>query len=161
METYFRKKLELLVSKSGLGREERDFLSEFSGSASPVRLGKICAAALRSDDRDDYFLSLVYGVKLKRRLDAVGYLTDQDRKKMIGLVAGMSGRDAKRLYDAIESGSGADGKSVDVLIGDIRNDIRRTLDVTQRAFTDLMRKRSDEKDHLAIRKIREKLEVGE
>ncbi len=161
METYFRKKLGLLVSKSGLEPEERDFLSEFAGNASPVRIGKICASALRSDDRDDYFQSLVYGVKLKRHLDAVGYLADADRKKMIGLVAGMSGKDAKRLYETIESGSGTDGKSIDVLIEDIRSDVRRTLDVTQRAFTDLIRKRSDEKDRLAIRKIRERFEAGE
>ena len=153
--------MERLVSESGLGPEERDFLSEFPETVSPVRLGKICASALRSDDRDDYFLSLVYGVKLKRYLDAVGYLTDPDRKKIIGLVGGMSGRDAKRLYEAIESGSSMDGKSVDVLIEDIRSDVRRTLDATQRAFTDLIRKRSDEKDRSALRKIREKLGGGE
>jgi hypothetical protein len=161
METFFQKKIGLLVTKSGLGQEERDFLLKFSENASSVRLGRIYASVLRSDDRDDYFLSLVYGVRLRRHLDAVEYLSDSDRGAMIGLITGMSGKDMKRLYETVISGADSGEKSTVTLVGDIRDDLNHILDVTQTAFADLIRKRSEERDHLTMRKIREKLGIGE
>lgn len=156
MEMYFRKKVDLLFSNSGLEREDLRFLSEFTENASSIQLGKMYVSALRSDDRKDYFLALVYGVKLKRYLDIVEYLTDADRQSMLGLVASISGKDAKRLYGSVQHGT-LRGENIDTLAEEIRGETGRILDITRKAFTERIRRCSDEKDQTAIRKIREKL----
>lgn len=140
------------VAKSRLCDEERLFLSGFIMKAAPEQLDGICRTIETVTDVTDYLLSLVYGVRIRRYLETLSYLTTKERVDLMKLVASLSGTDARKLHKVIANGIVVEGDS-DVFLSDLKEDLNRILSATQARFTEHIERCSDRNDRQSIRKI--------
>ena len=160
MDTYFHQKLKSLASNSGLDKSEQDFFFFYLDKASVNNAEMIYISALKSDDRQNYFLSLVYGVKIKQYLDSVEYLDEKTKQNMLELEAGMLGHDSKKLYAEIIQGKGQNAENLDKIAEEVRSETSRVLDVARITFSTFIAGKSQEKDQLGIEKIRKQMEAN-
>lgn len=149
--------LKLALKDAGLTDEEQIFLTEFFARAPSGLLEKMERSVSGADDQTEYLLALVYGVRIKRRLDLLSYLYEEEKGTLMKLVATLSGTDAKALYRDVLDGKLLENEDAGLLVSVLESDLNRILTVTRRCFNDLLENRSRVRDEAAERKILEKL----
>lgn len=157
METYFKTKLAVLIANSKLSEDEKIFLVDFSSGASDRNIQAICLKALESDDKADYFKSLIYGVKIKKHIAGLKHLEKEIMDKILQTTPPLFGWQKKQLYESIISGDIV-SVSNEINVEKIENDLHFILENAQNSLSSLIIEKTESRDENALEKLRKKIE---